>query len=355
MIVAVYITPEPGFTQYIRIAQRLLNEWADKHPGNEFYFFIHKPHVTAFELFGSKKVQVSSLPPYSNNIISKWRRRTNLISQIRRLKADVFFSIGSYIMPTNTVIQYLFISSLIKERDQKKLRRVKNVFVTSKALKEILVNQHLAMPEKVYVIYGASLDEAELTSDEEKSAIKEEFTDGKEYFLYTGLIAPQENIITLLKAFSLFKKRQRSSMKLVLAGIRLWKIDEFEHLIRTYKYKDDLVIVENLNEKEQRKLLFGAYALINLGKETSNIFFALSAMQYAIPIISNRNTPLKEIENSPSLLFDPLDMADIADKLMMIYKDEALKGQMEARAKELTEKFSWKKSADTIWQCWLNQ
>lgn len=54
---------------------------------------------------------------------------------------------------------------------------------------------------------------------EEKIKVKEQYTAGTEYFLYAGSFRPGKNLVNLLKAFSLFKKRQQSNWKLVLAGV----------------------------------------------------------------------------------------------------------------------------------------
>ena len=53
---------------------------------------------------------------------------------------------------------------------------------------------------------------------EEKELIKEKYADGKAYFLFSGDINQRSNLINLLKAFSFFKKRQKSNMLLLIAG-----------------------------------------------------------------------------------------------------------------------------------------
>jgi glycosyltransferase involved in cell wall biosynthesis len=41
---------------------------------------------------------------------------------------------------------------------------------------------------------------------------------GNEYFIYSGEIGTHKNLLNLLKAFSAFKKRQKSNMQLLIAG-----------------------------------------------------------------------------------------------------------------------------------------
>jgi hypothetical protein len=55
-----------------------------------------------------------------------------------------------------------------------------------------------------------------LLSTDEKHAIKEQWSFGREYFMSTGSYAAADQLILLLQAFSLFKNRQQSGLKLVL-------------------------------------------------------------------------------------------------------------------------------------------
>ena len=50
---------------------------------------------------------------------------------------------------------------------------------------------------------------------EEKEIIREKYAEGKAYFLFSGDINRRSNLINLLKAFSFFKKRQKSNMMLL--------------------------------------------------------------------------------------------------------------------------------------------
>ena len=61
----------------------------------------------------------------------------------------------------------------------------------------------------------------------EKESWKDSFTEGREYFLYVGSVHPRKNLINLLKAFSGFKKRQKTNMQLVIAGRMAWQHEDF--------------------------------------------------------------------------------------------------------------------------------
>ena len=90
-----------------------------------------------------------------------------------------------------------------------------------------IINHYKISPEKISVVYSAAKQIFQPIDFEKQAAVKEKFTEGKEYFIYIGAIHPRKNLLNLLKAFSIFKRRLKSSMKLVLAGRLAWKNDKF--------------------------------------------------------------------------------------------------------------------------------
>lgn len=101
---------------------------------------------------------------------------------------------------------------------------------------------------------------------EEKEQVKDTYTGGREYFLFAGDIFPPDHIIILLKAFSHFKKWQLSNMKLVLAGKANKKTAKLKDKLTTYKYREDVVIIENPSPDISDTLLQAAYAPVSIDK-----------------------------------------------------------------------------------------
>lgn len=99
---------------------------------------------------------------------------------------------------------------------------------------------------------------------EEREQLKEKYAGGTEYFLYTGPIYPPDPLITLLKAFSHFKKWQQSNMKLVLAGAANRKTKKLKDKLGTYKYREDVLIIENPDPGITQELTAAAYAPVYL-------------------------------------------------------------------------------------------
>ena len=94
--------------------------------------------------------------------------------------------------------------------------------------------------ENILVLPAAMEEDAGVKgplADAEKEEIKRKYVRGKEYFLAELADAVDEDVINLLKAFSLFKKRQQSNMQLILTGEINGLAGVIRQRLETYKYR----------------------------------------------------------------------------------------------------------------------
>jgi len=59
---------------------------------------------------------------------------------------------------------------------------------------------------------------------------------------------------------------------------------------------------------------------------------------------------MQEIAGEAALYADPASFEDIADKMMLIYKDETLREQLVKRGREIAKKYSGARTAELLWQ-----
>ena len=229
------------------------------------------------------------------------------------------------------------------------LAKAKVIATVSAFSKKDIISQYGTAADKINIVYSAAKEIFQPLTNEEKQAARTKYTSGKEYFVYTGAIHPRKNLVNLLKAFSLFKKRQQSSMKLVLAGRLAWKYDSFVKNLKTYKYRDDVVMTGYVNEEEIRKLVGAAYAMVYPSLFEGFGVPVLEAMQCDVPVITSLDSPMQEIANEAALYADPESPADIAEKMMLLYKDEKLRSQLIEKGRVTGKQYSWDLSAERLW------
>lgn len=139
-------------------------------------------------------------------------------------------------------------------------------------------------------------------------------------------------------------------MKLVLVGRMEWKNDEFYSLLKTYKYREDVILTGYLPEAKVVSLLASAYALVYPSLFEGFGVAVAEAMKCQVPVLTSAHSSMEEVAGEAALYFDAGNHTDIADKMMLIYKDENLRKQLIEKGIILSEKYSWKKSAEGFWQ-----
>jgi glycosyltransferase involved in cell wall biosynthesis len=184
---------------------------------------------------------------------------------------------------------------------------------------------------------------------DQRELIKEAYADGYEYFVFVGGIHPRKNLMNLLKAFSLFKTRQHTNMKLLVIGRLAWQYNETTEKLKTYKYRDEVKMLGYLPDDELARIVAGAYALVFPSYFEGFGVPILEAMQSGVPVVTSSTSSMLEIGGDAALYADPNSPTDIADQLKTIFKDETLRSQLIEKGKMRAAKFSWDKSAELMW------
>jgi glycosyltransferase involved in cell wall biosynthesis len=173
-----------------------------------------------------------------------------------------------------------------------------------------------------------------------KQQVKIDYTEGSEYFILPQSFYSIDDILNLLKAFSGFKRWQQSGMKLVLTGKLYIPSGEWEEKLGTYKYREDVLMYNNLQEEEKARLLAGAYACIHLPKKDNDILPLLQSIQSHTPVITIEAASAKEyVANAGFIAAD--NITEITKQMILMYKDEDLRSKLEEngalQANELTK------------------
>jgi len=286
---------------------------------------------------------------------------------LRKQKADVFVSADGLCSLATKVPQCMVLHDLAfvhypkhvkkshyvfyKRYVPKFLRKAKAVATVSEFSRRDIVNYYKIDPGKIDVVYSAAKDIFKPLSDEIKKQTKKHYTDDKEYFLYVGAIHPRKNLVNLLKAFSVFKKRQQSSFKLVLAGRLAWKYESFIQNLKRYKYRDDVIMLGYLGEDDLVRITGAAYAMVYTSLLEGFGVPVIEAMKCCVPVITSSHSSMQEIAEDAALYADANDPDDIADKMMRLYKDENLKDELTRKGDVVAKQYSWQRTADLLWQC----
>lgn len=347
---------------------RTLEKIVQQHPEHEFIFFFDRPYDPSF-VFGPNVTPVVVSPqarhPILFNIWFEWR----IPALLRKHKADLFLSPDSQMslktaIPTCLVMhdlafehypEHFKLSHRLYWRRYSPLfaRKATRLATVSTYSKEDISKRYNVPLDKIDVVYNGAHDEYKPLSHEKREEVKAKYTDGCEYFVFAGALHPRKNIVHLLKAFIAFKKKHRSNMKLVIVGRMAWKYDAVIEMKEEMPFKDDVNWVGYMNVNELSEVIGAAYALVYASLFEGFGIPILEALQCNVPAIVSNTSSMPEVAGDAALLVDPTSVADIAEKMGMIYKDERLRAKLVAAAPAQVEKFNWQKSSERLWQCMM--
>ena len=202
--------------------------------------------------------------------------------------------------------------------------------------------------EKAAVIYTGAGDF--FLQDDEKEKTREKYSEGKEYFLFTGEISTANNLVNLLKAFSFFKKRQKSNMQLIIATKTISSNNAFVKSLNSYKYRNDVKLMQDVEEDELVKITAAAYAFVYATRQDVFYTRVLQAMQCGVPVIVSNTPIMHEICGEAALFTDPAIFENIADKMMLVFKDENQRNDLITKAKKQAAQFPLSSANHLLWQ-----
>lgn len=335
------------------------------HPEHEFIFFFDRPYDPSF-LFGDNITPVVVSPQARHPVLFYTWFELRLPYLLKKFKADLFLSPDGLMslrtkVPTCIVMHDLafehYPEHLIKSHkyfyrkfSPMYARKAKRIVTVSEFSKKDISERYHVPLEKIAVSYNGAHDYYKPASWEEREEIRKKYADGCEYFIFAGALHPRKNIQNLLKAFVAFKKRQRSNMKLVMVGRMAWNADEIQKMKEQMPFKEDVKWTGYLGVQELAEVVAGAYAMVYPSLFEGFGIPILEALQCNVPVITSNTSSMPEVGGDAALLADPKDYQDIASKMELLYKDEALRSKLIAAAPAQVEKFSWDKSADILWE-----
>lgn len=335
------------------------------HPEHEFIFLFDRPYEKEF-VFAANVTPVVIGPPARHPILWKWWYDYKVTAALKKYKADVFVSAGGFLSLRTSVPQCVVVHDLsflhypsfirkshllyLKNQTPAFLKKAKRIATVSMFSKEDIIKHYAIDAGKIDVVYSAVKYGYSPVDAAARETIKERYADGKEYFIYVGAIHPRKNLMNLLKAFSIFKKRLKSNMQLIIAGRLAWKFDEFTDGLKTYKYREDVKLLGYLPQQELINLTGSAYALLYPSFFEGFGVPPLEAMNCGVPVIASAASSIPEICGDAALFVNPESIEDIADKMMALYKDEKLRNELIAKGYVQAKKYSWDITADLLWQ-----
>lgn len=227
------------------------------------------------------------------------------------------------------------------------------IVTVSESSKRGILKYFKVNPDKIKIVPpGIYLEDYQKKyAEEELKLVKEKYKLSGKFILYLGTIEPRKNISNIILAFDKYKSLNNDNLKLVIAGRKGWKYEEIFEVYKNSKYKNDILFIDYVDEKDKIKLYKSAELFIFPSLYEGFGMPVLEAMAAGVPVITSNISSLPEVAGEGAILVNPNSVEEISKAMKkIIYGDKEFVEKMIKEGKKQAEKYTWEKSAEKLEQ-----
>jgi glycosyltransferase involved in cell wall biosynthesis len=224
------------------------------------------------------------------------------------------------------------------------LRRLDRVIAVSLWVKETLVERARVKESRVEVVPNGIDLEAFFPRprNEESVVLIQPFSFRRPYVLCASRLEhPSKNHVRLIRAFDCFKERTKYPHRLVLAGADSHGADKIRAAAAASAYRNDIFFTGHFPSTSLPELYAGADLAVAPSLYEGFGTGALEAMASGVPVVCARSGSLPETAGHAALYFDPLNIEDMADRMVTMTTNREVYRECRRLGLERALTFSW--------------
>ena len=323
---------------------------AKLHPEVKF-IFIAEAAINTNSISQSNVTTVITGPQIKNMLLAHYWYSFKLPAILNKYNADYFFSDYFFCNLKSNTKQIIRANNdvfLKSGRGRKFALKSDYIIASNEYVKKTIDDKFPLLKNKTIVIQHGTDNKFEHLEYSQKESIKSLYSDGVDYFLLYAKGETNDKIIMALRAFSVFKKWQKSNMKLLIILNEKQETDLSKNL-SNYKFKDDVKLISDAPEIDLISIAAASYTSIFIDDDLLVQKNMLDALTMNIPIIlpdhdyfhsSFSNAALYGVESEKTL----------SKNMILLYKDENHRNQLIEAGKLLVECLDWNIIVSKLWR-----
>ncbi len=165
------------------------------------------------------------------------------------------------------------------------------------------------------------------------------------YALYVGTLQPRKNLVRLIEAYERLCDAGAASFDLVLAGQAGWLSAPIVARARQSRWANQIYLPGYVPDADLAGLWAGACMFVFPSLYEGFGLPVLEAQAQGVPVMSATGSSLPEVAGDAALLVDPTDVEAIAQAMLRLSQDEALRQALIEKGYANVRRFSWEKAA----------
>jgi len=170
----------------------------------------------------------------------------------------------------------------------------------------------------------------------------------KDYVLSVGTLEPRKNLGRLLEAHARLRSRHSGFPRLVIAGGRGWRSEEFSNLLKQQIIAGNVMVLGYVDDATLNILYRNAMALIYPSLYEGFGMPVIEAMSAGCPVVTSNCSGTAEAAGNAAILVDPTEVDDIEESVERVVNDDSLRINLSAMGTQRAREFSWNRTAECL-------
>jgi glycosyltransferase involved in cell wall biosynthesis len=225
-------------------------------------------------------------------------------------------------------------------------RRARTVVTVSKFSAQELIELFGLSADHIAVIPNGVSEEFFPRHDaEEFMALKKRIgLRAERFLLFVGGADPRKNHRIVMQAASLMPAHLEKRT-LVFVGSPTHPFGSYEATARSYGLTGRVLCPGRLSQRDLQLLYSYAELFIFPSLYEGFGMPVLEAMACGVPVITSKTTGLGEVAGDAALLVDPSNAREVADKMIQVIENEALRASLKTKGFARAQQYTWSQAA----------
>lgn len=223
-------------------------------------------------------------------------------------------------------------------------RRARCLICISHATRSDLMHFYGADPARLQVVYEGCIHKTP-PAPARISAQLDAFGLTHPYALFLSTLQPRKNVERLIHSFARMLQDSRADLDLVLAGKPGWLSEPILQAARQSPVRRAIHLLGYVDEEQAAALYAGARFFCYPSLYEGFGLPVLEAQAFGVPVMTSRHSSLPEVAGDAALLVDPENEEEIAQAMLRLSRDEALRQELIRKGHQNVKRFSWARAA----------